>query len=356
LELAGFPITSWEWEFTAIEIMNPPICPNGTRPRLARFEDTGENDRAYLKGMCNGEKITFKDGLVDINDDDIGKYISVRDMALTLGGTANAKGIMWYCDGLALSSSRDATKDIEMPNAMVSHNLCQASGWHRPAESKTPRPTTWMEIPPELCVDLTGYQELCLLRTPECADGSEPLMATWRSLGCRGMPDQVAGVSAELGMQCKSFHGSNGDASYAFWCDNDGSRRLHRPQGDKRAVYSKDTCKPKDGMWSPERHAGLPPTVDRIEPDKCIDYFFRDTEWVIHGNAVCPNGMPAKMALWSGKSGCRGDPDSVEKVNTGDLGRCIEACGAGKGWTHKCSRAFWCNWLPKSKGGRKNPW
>ncbi|OIW22516.1 hypothetical protein CONLIGDRAFT_220482 [Coniochaeta ligniaria NRRL 30616] len=352
----GWPISSWK--FTHIRITQPPICPNGTRARLARFENTGESDWAYQKGMCNGGRITFTDGLIDINDDDIEKCISVENLALTRGGVADAKGHMWYCDGLEIGSSRDKAKDRETPNAIVSHNVCPDRGWHRTGEPKIlERPPTFFDVPTEACIDLPRSQDIRLVKAAVCADGSTPMMAKWRGLGCQGMPDSVAGVFAGPGLYCKSFDNSDGGSSYSFWCDDGDDRHLHQPAGDNRAVYSKDVCKPPEGMWSPEQHAGLAPTVERIEPDKCMDYFWRNNEWVIHGNAVCPNGKPAKMALWTGTSGCRGKPTSVEEINKDDLGRCIEACGAGEQWTYKCSRAFLCNGLPtRSGGGRKNIW
>lgn len=350
----GWPISSWK--FTHIKITQPPICPNGTRARLARFENTGQDDRTYLKGMCNGGKITFQDGLVDINDDDIGKCITVQDLALTRGGVADAKGHMWYCDGLDVGSPRDETKNSETPNAVVSHNACPDRGWHRYGEPKTPeRPATFFDVPVETCVDLPRSQQMRLVKAAVCQDGSAPMMAKWRGLGCKGMPDSVAGVFAGPGLYCKNLDKANDGASYSFWCDNGDNRHLFQPVGDNRAVFSRDVCEPKDGLWSPERHAGLAPRVERIEPDKCIDYFSRDREWVVYGNAVCPRGKTAKMAFWSGTSGCRGKPTSVEDISKDDLGRCVEACGAGEHWTHKCSRAFVCDGLP-SRGGRKNIW
>ncbi|KAK3991280.1 hypothetical protein QBC44DRAFT_55939 [Cladorrhinum sp. PSN332] len=346
----SWPVTTWG--FNAIRITNPPICPNGTRARLTRFEDTGESDWAYRRNKCNHGKITFVDGLVDVNDYDLNRCIRVQGMSLLRGGTANAKGIMWYCDGLSLTDAPEEKKSMN-PNALVSHNACQPNGYGGPREAVR-RPTTWMEVPLDKCMSLTNHQPLRTLRTPVCPEGTEAMLATWSTSNCPGMPDSVAGFTAGLGSVCKTFHGRDGSASYSFWCDvKDSSnstekqqqqqRRLQRPEGDKRAIYSSDTCKPKDGMWSPERHAGLAPTIERVEADKCVGYFGRDREWVVHANAVCKDGKTkAKMAYWKGESRCRGKPDSIAEVEEGDLGKCVQACEASEDWTFRCSRAFWC--------------
>jgi len=335
------PRSSWG-KFTHIKIQNPPICPNGTRARLARFESTDQTDWEYTQSKCNGGELTFEQGLVDINDQDIGKCITVENMALTRGGTADAKGIMFHCDGVLSNPDKDTNKknQTQTPHAIVSHNHCKIyPSWngHEPPR----RPTTYIDIPLDTCTNLHDRQPLHLLKTPTCEDGSDPLMATWQTLNCPGMPDRVAGISPSLGLQCKEFHGTDDTASYSFWCDQDKYRRLARPKGDNRAVFSDDTCKAKDGGWSPEQRAGLAPGIKRVEADTCIGSFDAETEWVVHGNAVCDDGKAARMAVWEGKGGCQGKPTVIGEVEERDLGKCIEACGKGD-WVYRCSRAFWC--------------
>ena len=57
--------------------------------------------------MCNGWEMTFEDRLVDINDDDIGKWIS-----------------MFYCDGFQLGSVHNKAKDGETPHHRL-YNVCR---------------------------------------------------------------------------------------------------------------------------------------------------------------------------------------------------------------------------------------
>ncbi|KAK4226201.1 hypothetical protein QBC38DRAFT_237031 [Podospora fimiseda] len=344
----SWPVTTWE--FYAVRITNPPICRNGTRARLVRFEDTGESDWAYRRNKCNHGKMTFVDGVVDVNDDDLHKCIDVQRMPVLRGGTADAKGIMWHCDGLSADAAAVTAEKPKShsPNALVSHNACQVNSYQRGSREAVQRPPTWMEVPLDHCMSLTNHQPLRTLRTPVCPDGKEAMLATWSTANCPGMPDRVAGFTAKLGSICRTFHGRDGTASYSFWCDAKDSsqteqRRLRRPGGDKRAVFSMDTCKPKDGMWTPERHAGLAATIERVGVDKCIESFSRDSEWVIHANAVCKDGKTkAKMAYWKGESRCRGKPDEIGDVNEGDLGKCVQACEGNERWAFRCSRAFWC--------------
>ncbi|KAK4170461.1 hypothetical protein QBC43DRAFT_374728 [Cladorrhinum sp. PSN259] len=350
---------SWPYTtfgFHSIRITNPLICPNGTRARIARYEDTRKSDRTY---KCNGGKMTLVDGLMDVNDDDLGKCISVRGLSLLRGGTANAKGIMWYCDGFpsldntddhgnAAPPPKQDSKNLN-PNALVSHNACEINtySYGQNSGAAEERPTTWMEVPLDKCMNLFNGRPLRALRTPVCPDGKEAMLAKWSTSNCPGMPDSVAGFQAGLGEVCRTFHGRDGSGSYEFWCDvkdpEGKQRRLKRPADDKRAIYSKDTCKPKDGWWTPERHQGLAATIERVEVGECVGSFGSGKEWVVHANAVCKDGKTkAKVAYWKGEGRCRGKPDEIVDVREEDLGRCVKACEENEKWSYKCSRAFWC--------------
>jgi len=331
--------------FSHLRLDNAPICPNGTRARLARYEDTGESDLAYARGKCNNFQFTFRDSLVDINDQDIGACINVRKLLLSRGGVGNTKGIAFYCDGPGIDEATRKQNQAQVTKqGVVSHNECapDTTRWHTPGEPKPARrATTWFEVPVETCVNLRNRENLALRKLPECADGSAPLMAVWPEAGCKGMPPKIGGVMARLGESCRGFYGGDGSASYAFWCDSYGTRRLEAPEGDNRAIYSREECESKDGWARPGRHEGAAAEVFRRDPGSCITGFGSNSAWKIYKNAACPDGKPAKMAFWNDRR-CRGKPDSVDEIKEGDLGRCVQACGKKNSRLDSCSRSFWC--------------
>ncbi|KAB5513431.1 hypothetical protein GE09DRAFT_631067 [Coniochaeta sp. 2T2.1] len=212
------------WSFSNLRITHPPICANGTRARLARLEPGPDDDRGFVKSTCNGGKMTLRDGLVDINDDDINTCIDTVGLALNRGGFADARGVVWYCDGMDPSPSRYRKKKAQTANAVVSHNICLDRHRRNREELKPPlRPATFFDVPVDTCVDNSGSPPLRIAKAAVCADGSAPSMATWRGLGCRGTPDSVRGVYAG-GHWCENLRDRviadviDVDVSYSFWC------------------------------------------------------------------------------------------------------------------------------------------
>jgi hypothetical protein len=317
----------YQYPFHSVKVTRPSICPNGTRARLALFEDTHEGDRRY---NCNGGEITFEDGLLDINDDDVGKCINVRDLALSRGGVANTKAVTFYCDGLDLSKEWSHLDD-QTEKAVVSHNEC------RPLNSgEEPPPITFMDLAVGECANIPKGQPLRLRKAPTCPPGESLLVATWPAYNCNGLPTEVFGKSASIGSICEYFS-DDGDSSYALWCGKDG-----KDDWDGRAIYSTRACPARNGFRSIEEDAGLSPSIKRIEPDKCIPVLSEDSDWMLHRGAKCPNGKKARLAFWNKESKCRGKPTSIKRVDEKSFGKCVEACPKSGRWREDCSAAFWC--------------
>ncbi|KAI9148964.1 putative endo-beta-1,4-glucanase D [Paramyrothecium foliicola] len=302
----GKDICSWptgSQQFTHVKIIEPSICPNGARARLARLQETYDGDPAY---DCNGGKITFEDGLIDIDDDDIGKYIPVTDMELKGGGRANAKGVFFYCDEFEeFDWTKDYSKhDTKTTKALVSHNACRRLNSHEKS-----RPTTFMDVAVDSCVDMPELQQLYIRKDPTCPKGEHLVLATWRGSGCTGLPDEVQDVRAMYGEICKDFSNA-GDSSYMLRCGKDNMK-----ESDGRAVYSTDSCLGRNPWSTTPQDVGLAPTIKRIKPDNCITFLKPETDWMIHQSAKCPDGEDAKLAFWSGEPSCHGKPTSIREMN-----------------------------------------
>lgn len=215
------------WAFTRLKITQPPICPNGTRAQLARFEHTPEDDADFGKPTCNGGKMTFRDGLVDINDDDINKCLPVVGMELIrhrrFEHFVDARGIMWHCDGLDPSSP---AKKAETPDLIVSHSLCPGVGRYNGHQRVPDRPATFFAVPVDTCVDIRASQRIDkrgthmvrVAKRAACPEGRVLSMASWRGFGCDGGPDRVESVYTGWSTDCTRFGDDGSDASYSFRC------------------------------------------------------------------------------------------------------------------------------------------
>jgi hypothetical protein len=69
-----------------MRVLEPAICKNGTRAQLARFQDD----------HCGGGTISWKYGLVDINDDDVGGCVSTGPIDSRVG----IGSVAFWCDEL----------------------------------------------------------------------------------------------------------------------------------------------------------------------------------------------------------------------------------------------------------------
>jgi hypothetical protein len=321
----------------AVQIIQPPLCSNGARARLARFEDTGEDNATH---HCSDEKLTFGDGLIDINDEDINTCIEMRDLGRTDGSERNANGVMFYCDGKNLESEAERTIQT---TATVSHSFCTNRPWRRPEYL---RPATFMEVEVEKCVNLPREGKLRLYKNGKCADGSAPRLASWVGHGCNGMPRRLERIEADMLYYCLPLL-RTWPASYMFWCKGDGID-AEEPTTllDNRAIYSVDSCPQKNGLLTQKQVGGLPPTLERIEPDVCIESLAADMKWTVYKSVICHDGTPAKLAVWDNQY-CLRDMKTWRHITNETLGQCIQDCNPESRW---CSVSIWCEGLPNHRG------
>lgn len=189
---------------TSFRILEPAICPNGTRAKLARYEGRD----------CNYGEVTINGGLVDVTDDDLNtcQYISVdghRDNATH----ASIASFGFYCEG----------KKGEIPKerpGSTSENTCPR-GRDPPVSSPS-----YDHLSPGQCMAILTTERLDIFRKATCSDGSEAKLAKWYGdRMCRGDYDEVVEVTEEMMEEC-FFINQEQHSSWSWWCPDSGAARL----------------------------------------------------------------------------------------------------------------------------------
>lgn len=175
-----------------LEIKTAAVCANGTRAKLARFEDK----------KCGYGNISEIWGLVDVADSDIGACMPTGKAD---GG--EIRSVSFWCDGVKKSSPEDDEKekepDTNAPKAgSVSESACMPG--------KAPffnHPKT------DTCVNLQT-SKMRVYSAGICANGTQSALALYEDKSCVGAPT-LKEVKEEDTKSCMDL---DGISSFAFYC------------------------------------------------------------------------------------------------------------------------------------------
>lgn len=191
---------------TSFRILEPAICPNGTRAKFARYEGRD----------CNYGKVTVQGGLEEVTDDDLNACQSISMEGHKSNAThASLASFGFYCDG----RKGDDDGETKAEWGSVSTNTCPR-GRDPPVRSPT-----FNHPMPGQCSAILRTERLDIFSPATCSDGSQAKLAKWYGTRtCKGDYDEVVDVTDELMREC-FFVNREEHSSFAFWCPENGAGR-----------------------------------------------------------------------------------------------------------------------------------
>ncbi|SPO02008.1 uncharacterized protein DNG_04681 [Cephalotrichum gorgonifer] len=213
---------------TTVRILEPAVCANGTRAKLARYEGRD----------CNHGEVTLPGGLVDVEDSDLNTCQNVwLDKYPSNKTVASVASFGFYCDGRKGDWEDGEEEGSKEKWGSVSLNVC-------PRGSDPPRAPTFDHPMPGECNAILTSERLSIFFAATCSDGSEAKLATWDGTRmCEGKYSKIQDVTEDLMKQC-FFVNQNNHSSFAFWCpDSEFSG------GADIAVLSRAVVSLVTGVW-----------------------------------------------------------------------------------------------------------
>jgi hypothetical protein len=180
-----------------LEIKTAAVCSNGTRARLARFEDK----------KCGRGILSETWGLVDIADSDVGACMPT---GMAEGG--EVKSVAFWCDGVQTKSSPEDDEEEKEPDTKkpkagsVSEAVC--------VPGKAPffsHPKT------DTCVKLRT-SKLRIISAAICENGTKSTLALYEDKLCLGDP-KIVKIKKKDTKSCMDLEGISG---FAFYCTGEG--------------------------------------------------------------------------------------------------------------------------------------
>jgi hypothetical protein len=297
-----------------LTIIRGATCPDGSRAKLARFENI----------MCNGGRISNNFGLIDILDKDIG--VNTCLSSNTLGHPDEIRSIAFWCDGIPETT-------LTPIQGLFTKEGCG------PDNKPSLRATAYQRALPDTChpMNLLNPRRFSILIPAVCKNGSTATLALYKDQRCGGSPNQFSELGPETLNQCLSF---NSMGSWAFYCEGvptEAPLRTVPPPKARPAykvpaqvgLYSPDACREKEE--EEERH-------DRVYkvptwPDTC-NVFAPSRKLSIARPVLCSNGTKATLALFKHPF-CGISPVAFRTVDDDMLDQCVE-------YKDMSSWMFWC--------------
>lgn len=200
---------------TSFRVLEPAICPNGTRAKLARYEGRD----------CNYGEVTIPGGLMDVSDDDLDVCQSVSVDGFSSNATyASIASFGFFCDGRKADRPDDEEDEPKEKWGSVSLNTCRRG-------SDPPRAPTWDHPLPGECSAILTSERLDIYFPATCSDGSEAKLATWHgNRMCKGDYDEIKEITDDMIQDC-FFVDQESHSSFAFWCPDTerGGGMVERP-------------------------------------------------------------------------------------------------------------------------------
>lgn len=192
---------------TTFRILEPAICPNGTRAKLARYEGRD----------CNYGEVTLPGGLAEVTDDNLNKCQNVWIEGHASNAThASIASFGFFCDGRKGDRPDEDEEESRERWGSVSMNTC-------PVGRDPPRAPTFSHPLPGACSAILTSERLEIFFPATCSDGSQSKLATWYGTRmCEGDYHEIRDIDEDLMDEC-FFVNRNNHSSFAFWCPDSGS-------------------------------------------------------------------------------------------------------------------------------------
>ena len=187
---------------TSFRIVEPAVCSNGTRAKLARYEGRD----------CNYGEVTIGGGLVEVTDDDLDTCQGINVKGHQSKAThASIASFGFYCDGQKGNVPKERS-------GSTSQNTCPR-GRDPPVRSPT-----YDHYKPGQCRAILRTERLDIFTKATCSDGSEAKLAKWYgNRMCRGDYNEVVKITEDMMEEC-FFINRDKHSSWSFWCpDNETS-------------------------------------------------------------------------------------------------------------------------------------
>ncbi|TVY75560.1 hypothetical protein LSUE1_G006888 [Lachnellula suecica] len=182
----------------SLRMTKPAVCANGTRALWARFEGS----------KCNYGEITNTDGLLDIDDKDVGLCKDTGNFATA---TKKIGSMSFWCDGFGDVKRPDpnAPPEKEEPRPQkgsVSESACgNTAPFFKHPETDT-------------CVNLRT-NKLKIYSSGVCQNGTTALWARYSEKNCVGSPASLSSVAEDEMKRCLDVSDTS---SFSFWCTGEG--------------------------------------------------------------------------------------------------------------------------------------
>lgn len=182
----------------SVRIMTPAVCANGTRALWARFEGN----------KCNYGEITYEDGLLDIQDDDIGTCQATGQVGSRRGKVGS---MSFWCEGFG---------DVERPDP----NAPPVEEKPKPASGSVSETACGYTAPffnhpkTDTCVNLRT-DKIKIYSSGVCENGTSALWAKYKEKNCVGSPASILNVREDMMKTCLDVADTS---SFSFWCTGEG--------------------------------------------------------------------------------------------------------------------------------------
>ena len=187
----------------AISIRRPAFCPNGTRARLARFEDP--------KCGAGSQKLSSRLGLIDVHNGNL--YQCMSTGLASQDRKERFESVMFWCDGFGSIT----------PPTILPPKLPPTPAWiSTPWDINYPKTDT--------CTNLTVPK--LLIHSPGiCSDGRFSNVAFYPRRNCDGPPHLIKDtLYMERELELGRIMTIEGTSSIAFLCDGLNMNTLPLPE------------------------------------------------------------------------------------------------------------------------------
>lgn len=183
-----------------LEIKTAAVCSNGTRARLARFDDK----------KCGYGTLSELYGLIDVADSDIGGCLPTG----SIGDDKTISSVAFWCDGVKKSSPEDDKKEKDGNDSEKSKAKAGSVSESACIPGRAPffnHPNT------DTCVNLRT-SKMKVYSAGVCANGTQSTLALYNDKSCVGAP-KFLDVKEEDTKPCMDL---DGVSSFAFYCTGEG--------------------------------------------------------------------------------------------------------------------------------------